>query len=1248
MIERSSSKHHSADAPDAPPCRPSTQSSNLITSGATPAASPHSRPHDTIPNDDHHLHAFMKSISDRRSPHSSNERIVSPEDGGSSRPTAHARSKHAAIAGTVQASTSGQPYQAVTGQGTRDPSRPREREREREKDRDRRHGEKEKEKKRTKDSKSEKVKGLEKVKERDRDNEQRRERHREKDRSGMEKDVLKEKDKEKDRLGRKRDDRRVVERGTVSVSQPTQGPPTTQGAYISAERYTASVGRHAGQILQTRNSFTADPTGAPAPPYMAPQLNPSNQTINSGRPPDPRRTPRAVPLSLTAERDRPSSRPHRTHRVKVSGYQSGQESGMSSSEQEYPARERYRTPDRRREFRELYADGYGHSGSEAERASLRERRPRHVHGDSGGQVKTGPTTDSATRLAAGQISQQPGMVQDSSGGWHHSKTRESPARRPAGLAQLPSSVRIRAGEGPADPQTPLLIPKSSSTTTVNRPQDPTLGDRGTYDAHARPRTGSQPTQQSMPQSAPATTNVYPQYASVRATHAGEGANRGYEAAGAHNQSAPNTDYTQKALTYEQSQLAAAIGQPHPVQQAIRSLEGIERPSTSRTAVPASNGMGTGHFYDPSPMPVVMQQLAKGDERTRRHRSAQDVLSSTNQRNAAQAVPAAGLAQSAAYHGYPQNSNLEAQRSEVPTVPAQSGVPVGVQHPQHRAGSAPPAERAHVDPAGLSVQYATYQANAVGQIHGPHSPKAKPIPAGAQAVAVAQATFSPSPVQPSRTVPKDSPGYPAGTLQDRSGQIQAQRPTHAKSSSVPNLAAAARSPPISPGYSPSRQTLTRSPVVNSLSPPNTTPKHSASARLQGQRKGSNDTITGQTTPRAVNVDLTQQQLMHRSSGASLRHDAPSRPETTPTARLPNLLPGYPEPARYRSPAPPQYPSVPVVTSIPSASSSTVPSNQHSQSYSTQTPNGAARPPFYPNMPAPAHNPTNSPGRDPTTSAGQSAQDVPAGNVPHRLPRSATSPAPVGSQRQYQDGLSVMHKSHSVPVPSSSHRTVSNAPPTGRRPDLAPFPTSSHPRTGSDPHQVSGTGRVPKKPPFLHVRTRPEPQSGSGHAEQDVLLTPSSLALTLPQQQSTTAGFAPSSNSKDKSPREKESRKKGGFFSLFRSKSNSPKEDARPTIGAMQQRRRKESAPSSSTAPAMTNLVRYATNPTPRSGDQAASKNNATAAGRNASAAPTGRKSPGSKMFSPFRLISKRNRTLSVASLEAVDGTVTRREVLLPDG
>lgn len=48
---------------------------------------------------------------------------------------------------------------------------------------------------------------------------------------------------------------------------------------------------------------------------------------------------RAAPLYLP-DRDKVSSRHHRSHRDRATGQQSGQESGVSSSEQEYTAKER--------------------------------------------------------------------------------------------------------------------------------------------------------------------------------------------------------------------------------------------------------------------------------------------------------------------------------------------------------------------------------------------------------------------------------------------------------------------------------------------------------------------------------------------------------------------------------------------------------------------------------------------------------------------------------------------------------------------------------------------------------------------------------------------------------------------------------------------------------------------------------------------------------------------------------------------
>lgn len=933
---------------------------------------------------------------------------------------------------------------------------------------------------------------------------------------------------------------------------------------------------------------------------------------------------------------------------------------------------------------------------------------------------------------------------------HHAKqsSRESPAHRPMGSSHLASAgiqphtpgppasqtvpvgvtsqrhaphvVSIRAGQGPADPQTPVMKPYG--TATVNRSQQNNVGDYVPTHEGAKVQTSMDP---------PAA-----QYGTHNASH---------------QTSAPVVEQqpaTRTATHQDPSNGQASTGFLHPVQQAIRSVEGILRPSSrvthrSATAPPAANqGFATAHAVQSHVGSVVHQlqsqsQIQNGgtDDRTRPHRSASQgnpgmsqVYGAVSQSNPAVARATAPYSPSPAHNpnadmfrspGLATSTQLEGTPADVPQ--ASYGASTGSLRRKASASNlnatgikqssaTPYADRQAIAQPTISVQYTTSTyPSANGISYDPRSPKPPSILP--QAVTVAEATFVP----PSR-VPSADPHYKELSSQRQNVVLESVsspvRQVHSKlaPTAAHHLSADINAAVHSPYRNP--HTMSRSPGMSTIMPPNSTPRQHSSARLHSHRNGSTDTITLSPAPRpSQTVQSTQPQpLTNRSSATNLRATT-SRPETNPTVRTANASSGYPEPARYRSPAPSQYPQQ-AAASIPLVSSSTSSLPNQAQIYGNHAP--SSRPALYSGGPSStAPEPSHSAYRGADVPAGYSAQTsaylasagssstvAPGGQ--RGPPRTAASPAPTVNARQY-NGVSTPSSQQTVLPPShpqqARNNTYTNS--SGRRPEPSPVPdpSHSHARAASDPHHGVSTSRVGSH--SAHMKSRSDTRPGEA-IEPEVLLTPSSLAPTLPRQLSTTSTVAPGTarGSRDKTV-EREPRKKGGFFSLFRSRSSPPREpEVRPPAAVHQARLRKESAPpnpgvysvnqtgtpqaSSAHAPSAHPSSAYPSHPSSANPSTTHPPNPSTShsLSANPSSAPmssntmqqdeearrlrrraqnaeaavpngrrngppdalstnapaTGRKSPGSKMFTPFRLLSKRHRTVSVASVEAVDGTV----------
>ncbi|KAI0636863.1 hypothetical protein C8Q77DRAFT_1189512 [Trametes polyzona] len=469
-----------------------------------------------------------------------------------------------------------------------------------------------------------------------------------------------------------------------------------------------------------------------------------------------------------------------------------------------------------------------------------------------------------------------------------------------------------------------------------------------------------------------------------------------------------------------------------------------------------------------------------------------------------------------------------------------------------------------------------------------------------------------------------------------------------------------------GYSPSRQYLAdpgRSPAVGhavSVGSAAGTPKHSPSGRLHSHRNGSNDTIAHTTQTKPSPSSGSHQQLPHRNSVINLQSHAASRPDNASVYRQPNASSGYPEPTtRYRTPAPPGYPAV----QPPNGTSA----NYQQQAYSVQTPTtsydyqhgratasqtatqgytrGAAPTDYGYRSQEPPHS-------APPTST---TMPIPTQRAP---PRTAPSPAPTVRPQRTPAVSSPSGKApalHSAPPQPTRHQTYP-APAPGHPAAAASFP-SAHTRTISDP-QYPGKGGNPAYA-SASLPTRGQNSSRNTTLQTpEVLLTPSSLAPSMLPQVSPTVPLERTTSKA--STKDKDQKKKGLLgrgLSLFRSRSSPPKpRDAAeppPSAAVREKRQRNVSQPTqpapqmqaahvpvkpvtgAPTAPQV--AVAAVSIPAP---PQARRENSA---GQVPLAAPTpvhaaGRRSPNGKMFTPFRLLSRRHHTVSTASVDAVDGTV----------
>ncbi|OBZ75097.1 hypothetical protein A0H81_04190 [Grifola frondosa] len=1343
---KSSSKDHSSAVPQGTSYYSAPQTQNYAIPIATQVGvSPLQLGSQETYTDVYGLRAYLKKRAGKHSPRSSNEKVSSPEDVKVSRSSQQSRAGYATTT-TIPPQTSSihQSYWVPPTPTTRDPSSAARHHKEREKDGRKRRAEA----RRTRSKETE----VERAR--------RKERDREKDRSGKERDKHRDKEKSKDREGRRRADSDALDGRPV---------PVTQSQHSDVPKSQYPDGRMA--------PATIPPTDPPTP-YVS--QRPATNRPDVNRPTaDPPSAPRVMPLYLP-ERDKLSSKHHRSHRDRIAAQQNAQDSGVSSSEQEGRERKRPAT-EKRYLLKEQKGDNNpsGPSGSENERATTRERRKiSRTPGESSGLARATVVYESNSAAVAAQLGYS--SNQEVGNTWYQQASIDNPFAiclpiRPSDTVQFPPSaapvqssvpsVSIRAGQGPADPQSPKVFPAAAPSASYS------------YDAMGRVQLASYHTQQPSVQVSYSAT-ITTANAAVHQSSSASDATTGIHLPPSTMQQSSLLSDLRQAPSHSSHTAVAPSTATYPVAQtnqtadaAIRSLVSMSIPQNTNVSMPSAavplTNQAAGRSTGMSTTPYLQNgqssgQYQSGDPRAQTYKSAvHGVQTSVEQPYVPQ--PATSYSYSPARH-----ASLDTYRSPAPgsmplsgaeatstatqnkdtALPSSQKMPIEpvVDRPrtsapstgqsvpstsQHTSSRFPVVEdsplastsKAHTGVHGISdysrrtdpAAPASHPHGSPGGVRYPGQPNAPaspstPYPLGNLSSQYVQSLAGPShtaipsnqvyneqsydprspkpPVAPSMQALDSVPSYPSRshTYPVNSREMPAHTSTTNVMYQSPARYSQSLNPPLAAAHMPGQfvsaiqNTSTHSPrnaSADSLRTPgmyhavpaaSNTPKHSPESRLHSQhRNGSNDTIT-QTPPSkpSPTANSGQQPLPHRSGVANAQPHVTSRPDTV--TRPSNS--GYPDITRYRSP-PPAY-------SVPS---SYVLTAQHSQSYSTQTPIASSRPamssagatPSYeyqynPRVPGTSSSQVVSssqpPGRAQASEYAMHAPDgiqvVPASattSTPsgHRVPsRSAPSPVPTPARQHYD----VSAPSSKIPstLPSSlpqPNRTQTYPIPSGRS---APSFPASHSRTVSDPQHAQGGRTNASVYPSTQATSRthlPSRTAPSPAPPADLLLTPSSLTPSmLPQVSAPGSTTVHSSVDRSSKETEKETKKRSGFFGLFRSRSSPPKQDARgppmTTRPADQPRQRNLSHPSG------TPVVTAAPPPsaaapqsaTPRTASQSVPVVAPPAHTRGAApiAAPTpvpavsGRKSPGGKMFTPFRLLSKRHRTVSAASVEAVDGTI----------
>ncbi|KAM5533297.1 hypothetical protein V8D89_013074 [Ganoderma adspersum] len=1148
------------------------------------------------------LRAYLKQKTEKRSPGTSNEKRLAADEGKPSRSGHRSRHAYPDPAAYNAAVAAAQSYSTPAAHATRDPTSSSRHHRERDKDREK--TTRDPERTRTRDPTTERSE--------DRERRRRREREVEKERLSKDKERNKEKERRKDREGR-----------AAAVEEVR---PADAASVYQAYAQTAAVAqRSADKASVPYPDIVRPPSAQPQATAHAPPSGPSS-TPWAGLTSAGRGAAAPVPESVypyASDKDDPplpippptrrrtSSKPNRSH--KATSQQAGQDSGLSSSEQEH---ERPRATDRyyaSREQASILQRGYssGPSGSENEKAPTiqMERRKHRTNGESSrhksktanadAQLAIEPTTSQGIatqwyqrhqRDPSGSRTPAPSSAdpsaQKSSNGVVASampaQTSVPPSGKPTSSVgvtvsqRAPQIVSIRAGQGPADPHAPLPKVIHSGVTPLRQP-DP-LPSQQYLLAASRQQDGSLQTLSQGHTTAYAEASSSHPYSSITQGASGSNQQPG--------QSYPNTMHTR---TFEANGVppAALHGNQLPIPDVVVRPPSTRPPSAAPDLYSRVRSTSASAGQSAAYTQTQGQTLGEADT----HRSG-----GTHAKGPSQDLPSR-------FPVY-EDTTSASRLSVAPHVPSASP----------KRGLTYPGASAPTHPSAVHVNPSTYQGSGT---YDPRSPK-PPF--------VQTTTNDPSRLQTYLS------GSPAG-------------------------------------------------VPRTVSAGSSTPKHSPSVRLQSHRNGSNDTITHAAPTKSSPSGSSPQHLPHRPSTVNVQPQlhASSRLDAGTASRQPNASSAYPDIHRYRSPAPQAqgYSNAYASSSAPIVS----------PSYSTQTPVTANDYQQY-GRSAPTPTQGTFAAQQVQASSAQvqarSHQSVDYGHRPEQIlatnplaspvptaqripPRAAPSPAPTGRPARLISSLSskVSAPLHSAPPRNQTFPNVGSSYTT-----TSQFP-SAHSRTVSDPQYTDrvGTGYASAS---LPTRGRAASQQ---QQQQDILLTPSSLAPSmLPQ---TSAPYIPLARSTSKNTingkeNEKEKDKKRSFFgSLFRSRSSPPKQrDEPPPPPSQQVRERRERNNSQPTqpmtymqAPTMANGVsrpsRVPPPPSPRAvvappasmpvpapasvPGPVHQREYSTSVVPNST--PIAQPAPVSltrntsgKMFTPFRLLSKRHRTVSTASVDAVDGTI----------
>ncbi|KAI8998540.1 hypothetical protein BD414DRAFT_575055 [Trametes punicea] len=1285
-------------------------------------------------SDAYGLRAYIKKKTEKRSPRSSHEKLSASEQPYASL-SSYPRQDYTRTATSAQPPPPPTNYHAMPPeQKSRDPASSRHH-REREKD-------KEISSIRDVDRSSARNRTVETSVEREHRRRREKDAAKEKERSSKDRERHKEKEKSKHREARAAPDHNPPDVASVNQAYP----PPTAPAQRSADRLPAVH----PDFTRAQPSQTVHPT-VPTAPWSgltaggrAASIHQPTTTGDAGYPSASDREDPPLPIPPPGHRrERSASKTHRSrHQVLVQ--QAAQDSGVSSSEQELSGIERTRRYASREQASTL---GRGHSsgpsGSENERAPpvQKERRKHRTQGESSrhksrtapveSQDAYGPTTSQEIASAWYQQHQRETVAAKPGGEILHrsliavphdfepTQTAVPPAGKPTpyvGLTTshraMPQIVSIRAGQGPSEPHSGTMLPKTNSATSVTRQGDAQSADRA-YDGASRAQTAAQYSHQTAgrhpdasPHAALGPSSLTDPSRGYQQASATSGVERGQQPL----QGSISTAFYSRHAESSGATASALHGTSPFPDVVVRPPSAAPTHQESPTARDPA-GVLASHYTTQSagrlqvPLVDSRSRATPAPAQSASHSHAAQVASQPAAYSQANLSPQAANADpyrsaSANVTGSPNQGSLHAQMA---SQDLHSKLPVYEDTAVH-VSSAQASGRGthHIGGVYSPATHTTARTVAVAS-EGQSSPKRNMTYPGASAPArppsvhVDPSNYDPStgydprsPKPPSiATITADAPGgrTPSRNAHGRepSGQNAHHQPSsrYEYSGGQPPTDAGQTYFSGTTGHSPSRHHLpdpAPSPAVGpavSIASASGTPKHSPSGRLHSHRNGSNDTITYAAPTKPSPSGTIQQQLPPSSAVKSSSH-AMSRPDYASTSRQPNASSVYPEHVRYRSPAPPGYPTAQTPFPTPNGVGT-----GHSSSYSTQTaydyqygrtpasPAQATYTSQYPQTSTQTH-----PRVAQSTDHGHRPQDPPHSAPPassttptssQRLPpRTAASPAPVVRPTR----LTALSS-----PPGKAPSPLQGAPPQPTRNQTYPAPAPiAHSRTVSDP-QYSGKMGTSPYPSTSHASRLPASSRTAPTAAQqpDVLLTPSSLAPSMLPQVATPAPLDRTTSRT--STKDKDKEKKKGFFgiNLFRSRSSPPKPrevEPPPSAAVREKRRRNLSQPSQPLAYMQASNV-GAKSPTGAPSPQVAvaavsipatpqsqaqhqhqyqsqpqyhpQHQRGTASLQVPIAAPTpvplsGERSPTGKMFTPFRLLSRKHRTVSAASVEAVEGTV----------